>query len=168
MSVRAVGFRHAGLRTLRSGPRRAALRELGTRNAMRAALTANRARTRTTLQRMFERWLSGDPLDLTRMSYAELEDLSRLAGWGIAADPGLPPHHLVERARARRSAVAAFEHLVDRNVVGRTAELRRLREHVRGPGRTRGPLLISGPGGAGKTALCSTTTTTPPPAPRWW
>ena len=150
-SVRAIGYQQARLRTLRPDVRKAALWGLGSRDAMRAALAANPNRTRTAVQLMFERWLHDEPLDPDRMSYTELEELAQLYGWGIAADPGLPPFHLVEVARSRRAAVAMFEHLVGPGFVGRAAALDALSRYVNGPGG--GPLLISGAGGVGKTAL---------------
>ncbi len=151
-AVAAIGWRHAGLRTLRLNSRRSALRDLGSREAMRAALAANPRRTATRLQRLFERWLDGEVLRLDRMSYVELECLGQLYDWGLDGFGGLPPRDRVELARVRRSAVAVFEHLVDRDFVGRTAELDLLNAHLRAPGPG-GPLAIWGPGGAGKTAL---------------
>ncbi|CAA9303499.1 MAG: hypothetical protein AVDCRST_MAG07-1056 [uncultured Frankineae bacterium] len=151
-SVPAIGWRGAGLRTLRLQVRRTALRELGSRTAMRAALTANPDRVQTELQQQFERWLGDDGFALDRMAYVELEALRQLYDWGLASSDGaLPPVELVERARARRSTVAVFEHLVDEDFVGRAEELALLEGHVRSPGGV--PLVIWGPGGAGKTAL---------------
>lgn len=151
-SVPAVGWRHAGLRTLRLEVRRSVLRDVGSRADVRTALAANPQRTRTGLQQLFERWLGGERLDIARMSYIELEDLRQLYDWGISELGDLPPREAVELARSRRSAVAFFDHLVDRDFVGRSAELRRIDAYLRGRVRE-GPLAIWGPGGAGKTAL---------------
>jgi hypothetical protein len=152
-SVPAIGWRYEGLRTLRLPTRRSALRALGTRAAMRAALDDNPGRTRTRVQQQFERWLDGEPFVLEHMAYVELQDLSQLYEWGLGESDGLPPLAEVERALARRSAVAVFEHLVDRDFVGRDGELQMLEEQLQfdGPGRER--LVISGAGGVGKTAL---------------
>ena len=155
-SIPAVGWRHAGLRTLRLEARRSALRALGSPAAMRAALNANPERIRTGVQKQFERWLDGERFVLELMAYVELEDFSQLYEWGLDNLIGLPPLDRVERALVRRSAVAVFEHLVDRDFVGRTRELQILEDQLRplDSGRPRGPLAIWGPGGTGKTALC--------------
>ena len=154
-SIPAVGWRHAGLRTLRPEARRSALRALGSRDAMQAALAANLERTRTGLQQQFERWLAAGGFSLEQMTYVELEDLSQLYDWGLDDLGGLPPLDQVERALTRRSAVAVFEHLVDRNFVGRARELQILENQLllSDSGQPRGPLAIWGPGGSGKTAL---------------
>lgn len=154
-SVPAVGWRHAGLRTLRLKTRRAALRALGSRAAIRAALDANPGRTLTGVQRQFERWLDGEWFMLDRMAYVELEDFRQLYEWGLDDLGGLPPLDRVERALVRRSAVAVFEHLVDRDFVGRRRELHYLRDRLQlfSSSQPQGPLAIWGVGGVGKTAL---------------
>jgi tetratricopeptide (TPR) repeat protein len=154
-SVSAVGWRHEGLRTLRLKTRRSALRALGSRAAMRAALDANPGRTLTGVQRQFERWLDGERFMLERMAYFELEDFRQLYEWGLDDLGGLPPVDQVERALVRRSAVAVFEHLVDRDFVGRSRELRTLRDRLQlfDSRQPRGPLAIWGVGGIEKTAL---------------
>lgn len=150
-SAPAVGWRYRSLRSLLPDVRAARLRALGTRDAMRAALAANPAREATDVQKLFESWLAGDRLVPEEMSYAELNNLRQLHEWGLPEVDGLPPADRLQRALARRSAVAAFEHLVDRNFVGRRRELARLHAHLSGPGSR--PLLIWGAGGSGKTAL---------------
>ena len=152
-SVPAVGFRGQGLRTLPSAVRLATLTELGTRAAMRAALAANPDRELTGVQRVFETWLNEEAFDLGRMRFAELECLRQLYDWGLERFGDLPERGLVERARTWRSSVRVFEHLVDRNFVGRQAELATLQRHADLDGPPRGPLVVSGVGGAGKTAL---------------
>ena len=108
-----------------SGPaaRKAALWGLGSRDAMRAALRRQPgpdAHRRAADVRALAAATSRSTPD--RMSYAELQELLQLYGWGIAADPGLPPFR---RGRAwpaaRRAAVAMFEHLVGPDFVGRAA-----------------------------------------------
>lgn len=153
-SIPAIGWRHAGLRTLRLEVRRPALRALGSRAAMRAALKANSERVLTGVQRQFERWLDDEDFAVERMTYVELEDLSQLYEWGLDDLTKLPSRDRVERALVQRSAVAVFEHLVDRDFVGRAGELKILEEQVAlKTASQRGPLVISGPGGTGKTAL---------------
>lgn len=152
-SVPAIGFRGQGLRTLPPAVRLAALTALGSRAAMRAALAANPERERTGVQEAFETWLDEGTFDLGRMRFTELQSLRQLYGWGLERFGELPDRSLVERARAWRSSVRVFEHLVDRNFVGRQPELAALHQHARLGGPTPGPLVISGVGGAGKTAL---------------
>lgn len=152
-SVPAVGFRGRGLRTLPSAVRLAALAALGSRAAMREALAANPDRERTGVQQVFETWLNEAAFDLGRMRFTELEGLRQLYAWGIDRFGDLPDRALVEQARAWRSSVRVFEHLVDRNFTGREAELAALRQHAGLDGPAPGPLVISGVGGAGKTAL---------------
>jgi tetratricopeptide (TPR) repeat protein len=165
-SVPAVGWRHRRLRTLKPEVRRAALEQLGSRQAMRRALEANPGRTPTTLQTLYEQWLDGETLEPERLSYPHLESLRELYGWGLDRFGPLPDRVRLEAARVRRAAVAAFEHLVDKNFVGREAELQDLRDYVgvvspsvwarlrsfldHGPVP---PLVIWGAGGTGKTAL---------------
>ena len=152
-SVPAVGFRGRGLRTLPSEARLAALAALGSRAAMREALAANPDRERTAVQQVFETWLNEAAFDLGRMRFTELEGLRQLQAWGIDRFGALPDRVLVEQARAWRSSVRVFEHLVDRHFTGREAELAVLRRHARLEGPVPGPLVITGVGGAGKTAL---------------
>lgn len=153
VSVPAVGFRGRGLRTLPSAVRLAALAALGSRAAMREVLAANPDRERTGVQQVFETWLNEAAFDLGRMRFTELEGLRQLYAWGIDRFGELPDRALVEQARAWRSSVRVFEHLVDRNFTGREAELAVLRQHAGLEGPAPGPLVITGVGGAGKTAL---------------
>ena len=148
----AVGFRARGLRMLPSKERLAALRSMGSRSAMRDALAANPGHELSGVQKMFETWLDEEPFDLDRMTFDQLECLRQLYDWGVDQIGGLPDRNQVDRARSWRSSVRVFEHLVDRNFVGRERELAFLGDHVAIDGR-RGPLIISGVGGAGKTAL---------------
>ncbi|MCP3139788.1 hypothetical protein [Pyxidicoccus xibeiensis] len=165
-SVPAVGWRHQRLRSLRPEVRREALAQLGSRDAMRQALASNPDRTNTALQVLFERWVGGEPLELERLSHAQLECLRELYDWGIERFGPLPEREHFEAARVRRAALGMFEHLVDASFTGRETELQLLRDHVGvsspsmwarlrrfladGP---RAPLVIWGPGGTGKTAL---------------
>ena len=152
-SAPAVGFRSRGLRTLPAATRRAALTALGSRSAMRAALAANPEREPTGVQQVFEAWLNEETFDLGRMRFAELECLRQLYEWGLERFGDLPDRELVERTRLWRSSVRVFEHLVDRSFTGRQAELQIVRGHVDLSRPRPGPLVITGAGGAGKTAL---------------
>jgi AAA ATPase domain len=152
-SVPAVGFRGHGLRTLTTPVRLSALTALGSRSAMRAALAANPEREMTGAQEVLETWLNEESFDLGQMTFGELECLQQLYDWEIYRFGDLPDRSTVEQARAWRSSVRVFEHLVDRNFVGRQRELSILRDHVDLVGPRPGPLVISGVGGSGKTAL---------------
>ncbi|MFP2927241.1 hypothetical protein ACLESO_18995 [Pyxidicoccus sp. 3LG] len=165
-SVPAVGWRHERLRSLRPEVRREALAQLGSREEMQRALDSNPDRTDTALQVLFERWVGDWPLELERLSHAQLESLRELYDWGLERFGPLPDREHVEAARVRRAAVGMFEHLVDASFSGRDAELQMLRDYVgvSSPSlwaRVRGfladgpeaPLVICGPGGTGKTAL---------------
>lgn len=164
-SAPAIGWRNENYRTLRTTIRSTALTELATRQRMRECLAANPEREVTGVQALFEAWLE-QKIDLHGLRYEQLEDMRQLYDWGLEALGGLPKRKAFDRLRARRAGVALFEHLVDNSFVGRRAELQRLREFVgvvepsvwakvrafldRGP---RAPLILSGKGGVGKTAL---------------
>ena len=164
-SVRAVGWRDKRYRTLLSDVRIAALAELGDRASMRRALAANPDREMTGVQVLFEAWLD-DALQPEKLGYGKLEDLRQLYEWGLERFGNLPRRADFDQLRARRAGLALFEHLVDESFVGRERELQRLRDFVGvvepslwtqlraflfdGP---RGPLVLCGPGGVGKTAL---------------
>lgn len=166
LSAPAIGWRHDRLRVLKPDIRKGALRELGSRDAMRLALDANPEREHTPIQNLMDRWLLGTSWSLDAMAYRELEGLAQLYEWGLDEFGGLPDRAEYDMQRARRSAFAVFEHLVDENFTGREAELQVLRDHVGivspsvwsrvrsfiNSGR-RPPLVVHGPGGSGKTAL---------------
>ena len=166
LTVPAMGWRHRRLRSLKPEVRRAALRSLGSRDAMRQALDANPDRTSTSLQLLFERWLRDETIVLDQLSHPELEDVRQLHDWGLDEFGALPDRRELDTARLRRSSVVLFEHLVDANFVGREVELQMLRDFVGvvSPSvwarvrnflarRAKAPLFVWGLGGVGKTAL---------------
>ena len=162
----AVGWLHKRYRCLNSATRRRMLEGLPRRDMMRARLDANPSREKTAVQQLFEHWVDGKPYDLRRLDYPKLESLVLLSDWGLQGREGFPDLRAIEEARARRSAVALFEHLVDEAFVGRQSELEELRKHIGvvAPtfwdtlkaifGRAASPTYVLwGSGGIGKTAL---------------
>lgn len=165
ISAPAIGWRDRRCRMLLASARSEALGLLGSRERLQAALAANPDRERTGVQSLFETWLA-DELDPASLGYAALEELRQLYDWGLGRFGGLPEQATFNQLRARRARTAIFEDLVDKSFTGRDAELQRLRDHVGvAPAslwrrvsafahpRPPAPLLIEGPGGAGKTAL---------------
>ena len=164
-TIPATGWADQGLRTLRQNVRREAIRTLGSRAALRDALKANPERRTTEVQRLFERWLVSDKLDLATLSSRQLQAATVLCDWGLEQF-GFPPQRNVEEAWLRRSVVAPFEILAE-GFIGRKAELETLRQYVGlsesslwsraraflRRGSAVGPLVAFGPGGIGKTAL---------------
>lgn len=163
-SAVAVGWPR--MRILRVDVRLAALRQLGTREAMLKALAANPDRQTTPVQRLLEEAINGDLGSLSQRSFSELEQLNQLYEWKINEIISMPAVEIFREAHRRRASIARFDHLVDDNFIGRQAELQKLRDHVgavspsvwarvRGffSSNARPPLFLSGPGGAGKTAL---------------
>ena len=152
--------------------RQAALRELGTREAMQAALACNPERQRTPLQELWERYLdTGSFPPLEDLRYRDLANVCQVLGWLDGSAPHLPS---LEQARdwlRRRSVFASFEHLMAENFIGRKNELAMLRDHIGALPPVRGieaawrqlrewvtlrkrPILaIHGVGGIGKSAL---------------
>lgn len=162
--------------SLRPELRRRALHELGSREAMRNALTANPSRPTTALQQMWESYLdSGTVPKPEALGYGDLTMLCQILAWLDGLDESLPSERDVLDLVRQRSVFGSFEHLVAQNFTGRIEELARLRDHIgalapatglqavqrqlgawlRAPlGLSRQPILaIHGPGGIGKSAL---------------
>lgn len=163
-SVPAIGW--AGKRTLRLDVRLECLEQLGNREEILKALDANPQREKTSLQVVFESAVEGTIGDLARKSYLELGNLLQLYEWRLDRFVPMPLQREVREAYLRRARVSRFDHLVDASFTGREADLQVMRDHVGvvAPSawsrmraffssEARPPLFISGPGGAGKTAL---------------
>ena len=140
--------------TLREGFRRKALRELESREAMRDALKANPRPIASPFQQAFERLLSGQSQNLEQLTSEDLAAMMAVISWldGILTD--LPSRQDVTRTLAYRQLHERIEKLaaVDK-FIGRKAELERLSAHFTSPDR--GPLLVWGPGGIGKSTLAA-------------
>ena len=157
--------------SLNPDARHQALRRLGTVQAMADALAANPDRPSTPEQRIFEQIMTGtwDYVQFTgeRLLAAALQASEWLRG---VADNIPNPEELRARLDYARF-VAPFERLAGEGFVGRTMELQKLHDYVgleemrsskeavtqvfRGwlLSSKRGPLVVYGPGGVGKSAL---------------
>lgn len=152
--------------------RQTALRELGSRPAMQAALACNPDRPLTDLQRLWEGYLATGSLPpLDELGYRTLANVCQILSWLDGSDPGLPSAEQARDWLRRRSVFASFEHLIAENFTGRKDELAMLREHIGALPPLRGieaawrqlrewvtlgerPILaIHGAGGIGKSAL---------------
>src|SRR5262245_60916295 len=159
-----------GLWRLSLPDRRAALQRLGTREKMRQALSVNRLaghRPELTVQRAFERVISGDPITLSGMAREDLAALLIVHEWVDGILGGLPGKAAIGRAIAQLDLLAPMRRLADDNFVGRADELGQLAAYVLRDtpggivsqlGKTfriarSAPLFVYGPGGMGKSTL---------------
>jgi tetratricopeptide (TPR) repeat protein len=157
--------------SLNQGARKQVLQRLGTSEAISKALEANSERPSTPEQRVYELLLTG------RWDYVLLNGERQLAAalqateWLHGVLGNLPDPDELRRRLDYARFVAPFERLAGEGFVGRTLELQKLHDYVgvrelrsstealtqafRGwllkP--KRGPLLVHGPGGVGKSAL---------------
>ncbi len=148
----------------------AVLRQLRERDAVPAALAANPAEAGDVLYRVMREQLTGKAAPLEDMALEGLHSLALVSGWLRAAGfPDLPDEEALNRRIAWLTLLAPFELLVGDHFRGRAAELARLRAYVgvlspgsaEGPATVRSsapqedllPLVISGPGGVGKSTL---------------
>ena len=161
-------------RRLKLGPRRDALRALGDRAAMAAALaeTPDDLRPSDRVQQAIDRLLVGERLLVERLGLAELYGLETVRTWFEGILPDLPPTDAILAARRRKELLAPHEALAGRNFYGRRDEREDLRGYInerrneRLIARLRGqvhgivrwfydnpPLVVHGPGGVGKSSL---------------
>jgi V8-like Glu-specific endopeptidase len=143
-----------GLWTLLLEERRVALRRLAGRPQMIVALAANPSRPDTPPQRILERVLAGETIELSVLSREELASLLTVIGWfdGILTD--LPDPSQVRQALARFDLLAPMRRLTEKGFIGRQTELKRLEDYVFGP-ESPAPLFVYGTGGVGKSTLLS-------------
>jgi hypothetical protein len=152
--------------------RQAALRELGTREAMTSALSHNPSRPLTDMQVLWEQYLASGTLPvLESLGFQELTRVCQLLSWLNGIDQNLPSLEHAERRLRRRSVYTSFEHLVASNFTGRSKELKMLRDHIGALPPAKGLsaalmqlrdwsglspkpiLMLHGVGGIGKSAL---------------
>ena len=162
--------------TLKPALRRSALAELQRGIGFAAALAANPDRPRTDLQRCFEHYLVGAEYPaIEQRTAGQLAKTLRVLEWLDGLLPGLPSPHDVERRLERARFLAPFAHLLAKGFAGRERELDTLRNYVGVQqaqtivGQTfryidlwvstitgnprRGPLVVWGPGGVGKSTV---------------
>lgn len=132
--------------------RRVALRALGTHEAMDAALEANRGDASSAAQRMFERTVRRQPLELPLLPREDLAALFTVSDWLEGILEGLPAPADVRRALARADLTAPMRRLAGSVFVNRDREMRQLEEFAFTP-KTPAPLFLFGPGGVGKSTL---------------
>jgi hypothetical protein len=172
----ATAVRGVARWTLKPAVRRDALAAVQRGVGFQAALAANPDRPRTDVQRCFEHYLVGvayPPLE--ERTASQLAHTIRVTEWldGLAA--GLPRRGDLEARLARARFLAPFAHLLAKGFAGRERELDTLRNYVGVQqaqtivGQTmryidlwastitgnprRGPLVVWGPGGVGKSTI---------------
>ena len=162
--------------TLKPALRRQALAELQRGIGFAAALAANPDRPRTDLQRCFEHYLVGAEYPrIEQRSAGQLAQTLRVLEWLDGLLPDLPSRHDIEHRLERARFLAPFTHLLAKGFAGRERELDTLRNYVGVQqaqtivGQTlryidlwastitgspwRGPLVVWGPGGIGKSSF---------------
>jgi hypothetical protein len=160
--------------TLQSGRRVAILRELRQAGQIGAALAAN-ARPTDPVQDALDSYLVGKPKPIEGQTLGELAATYQVCIWLRSAGfESLPAPHAIERRTNWLRLLQPFEHLAgDDQFRGRVRELQQLRSYagVLPPGSLlesvhrafeetfgsseKPPLLITGPGGVGKSTLLS-------------
>ena len=155
---------------LRAVVRREALRRLGSKEAIRAALGANPSRPDIASQRMLEAYVEGTAPPLEQQGLSELAGTLQAADWLGDLVP-MPDPMEVHRRLEREILLEPFRDLVGSHFHGRKDELERLIGYVgfleiqnlsdalargarwafRQPKKK--PLVINGPGGIGKSTL---------------
>jgi hypothetical protein len=159
--------------TLASEWRITALRELRQSGSIEAAISANK-RPIDPVQQALDDHLLGKSKPIENQTLPELAATYQVCGWLTAAgfQSGLPPAEAITRRTEWLTLLQPFEHLAgDEQFRGRADELQRLRSYagVLPPGsllesarRTfdlvfnlaeKPPMLITGPGGVGKSTL---------------
>lgn len=160
---------------LRTDIREEALREMGSRERLLAALntTPKRERPATVVQDMLEVCIRGEEPPLTTLPLKYLVACLQAIRWLQPSGLPLPSLEKVQEIIDQNEVPAVFEKMAGNNFTGRKAELEMLREYVevlppsnnlRGFRRQvrrwlglerKPPLVIYAPGGAGKTTLIS-------------
>lgn len=142
-----------GLWSLSFSERRAALRRLANREAMRQALDANPDRINDVVQFMFELLVDGSPIALSELSRDDVAALAVALDWVEDILDDLPEKKDIRSALARADLLAPMRRLADRGFVGRQRELRQIEDYVFAETPPPAPLFVFGQGGVGKSTL---------------
>ena len=138
---------------LREEAEKGVLRELGTAEQVRAALETNPNRTQEPLQRTFETYITDSAPPLDQQTATELRQSLTVVRWLADIIPGLPSSDEIEARLRLREVVDLFESMAAIRFYGRQQELEMLRDFVETQQEAGTPMIISAPGGFGKTTL---------------
>lgn len=133
---------------LRPGTREEIVRRAGSVEALKAARGSQPATD--TGQRVIDRILAGPPFDLSEASDEELSWWIQGSRWFAPVVQGLPTPSEISRVLERRRIRGRLAQIAGPQFRGRRAELERLQQWL---DTRKGPLVISGVGGIGKSAL---------------
>ena len=170
--VPTTGRKFEGKVMLRPEVRRAAIRELQSRDARLSALQANPSERTGAVQQALELYLVGDPKTIAEESSPDLDSILQVSVWLEGVVDAVPPVEELRRRIAYRNLIAPFDTIAgDAVFQGRVKEMDALRSYV-GVLPPEGlikrlsdqafrwlrpdalpALSISGPGGVGKSAL---------------
>jgi hypothetical protein len=158
--------------SLLSHARRRALAELGSRERLREALSANSPPSDDPVQRVLGGWIQGDLVPLEQLTTQELQSALRVSEWLGQTLADIPSRDEIREQLESRQAQDVLRRLAGDRFAGRARELDELREFAGmqpsrppwlpiarlarefGPSSHRpAPLAIYGPGGIGKSAL---------------
>ncbi|MCC6873920.1 MAG: AAA family ATPase, partial [Sandaracinaceae bacterium] len=138
---------------LKESARREAIAELATPEALRAARAANPHEPSTAEQALLDRVLEGR-VDLGALGTTELARLGRIVDWlpeGLARELAVPDRQALEARMARQRLRETLAHLTG-GFQGREDAIARLQSFLSDSDK-RKPLVVSGPGGVGKSSL---------------
>lgn len=141
-----------GVWSLTLSHRRAALRRMGTRQKMQAALAANPVRPQTAGQEMWERVLGTSLIPIEDLSREDLAALATVTEWAEDILDGLPDAASIRKALRKADLLAPMRRLTESGFVGREEELAQLSAYVFGV-KPQVPLYVFGSGGVGKSTL---------------
>lgn len=139
----------AGRWVLQPGERVKLLHAAGSLDALRAARAAAPPAADAG-QRAVDRVLAGPPFDLAAVPTSDLSHWLQAVRWFAAVVPDLPTPAAVNRELGRRRVTERLDRLVGPTFRGRADELSLLHAWDQAGG---GPMVLSGIGGVGKSAL---------------
>jgi hypothetical protein len=134
---------------LRVSERQHLLRSAGSLERLRAARGTDAVPERG--QAVIDRLLAGPPYELAAMSEESLSDWLQVARWFADIAPGVPTPNEINRALKGRRLRARLKQIAGPGFKGRRKELDTLRSWYDAP--RVGPMVVTGIGGMGKSAL---------------